>query len=218
VPKKKLVHFTENLSFPHLFQPKYHDLIPQFRMKSIWGKEFFHNQNPIILELGCGKGEYTVSLGALYPLMNFIGIDLKGSRLWRGCKTVAEQGLKNVAFVRTQVNHLPYIFGPGEVSEIWITFPDPQPKRARKRLTAPSFIRKYQQVLADGGIIHLKTDDPDFFSYTIEVAAEMGLKILYATKDLYKSGYDGDVHSTQTYYEKRWLEKGKEICYLKVQV
>jgi tRNA (guanine-N7-)-methyltransferase len=218
VPKKKLVHFTENLSFPHLFQPKYQDLIPRFRMKSLWGEEFFHNQNPIILELGCGKGEYTVALGAKYPEMNFIGIDLKGSRLWRGCKTVAELGLKNVAFVRTQVNHLPYIFDQGEVSGIWITFPDPQPKRERKRLTAPPFIEKYLQVLRKGGVIHLKTDDPDFFAYTLDVIKEMNLELIYETTDLYHSGYEGDVLSTQTYYENIWLEKGRKICYLKILV
>ena len=148
MPKKKLVHFTENLSFPHLFQPKYHDLIPQFRMKSMWGKEFFHNQNPLILELGCGKGEYTVALGALYPSINFIGIDLKGSRLWRGCKTVAELGLKNVAFRQDPGKPSSLYFRQGEVSGIWITFPDPQPKRARKRLTAPLFMERYQQVLS----------------------------------------------------------------------
>jgi tRNA (guanine-N7-)-methyltransferase len=218
VPKKKLVHFTENLTFPFLFQPKYHDLVPRFRLRSLWGEEFFHNGNPIVLELGCGKGEYTVALGALHPESNYIGIDLKGSRLWRGCKSVTEQGLTNVAFVRTQVNHIPFIFGPGEVSEIWITFPDPQPKRERKRLTAPMFFQKYREVLRNDGIIHLKTDDSDFFSYTLEVVKELGLNLLFSTTDLYNSGHDGDVLSTRTYYENIWLEKGKEICYLKVRV
>jgi len=213
--KKKLVHFTENLTFPHLFQPFYRELTGGFRMRSQWGNEFFGNNHPVILELGCGKGEYTVGLAKKYPSHNFIGIDIKGSRLWRGCKSVAEEHLKNVAFIRTQVNNLPLLFAPGEVAEIWITFPDPQPKHERKRLTSPGFIERYRQVMAPGGIIHLKTDDPGFFEYTREVIREMQLKVEWETTDLYHSGTDHDVTLVQTYYEQIWLSMNKPIFYIR---
>lgn len=213
--KKKLVHFTENLTFPHLFQPRYHELLPEFRMRSRWGRDFFENEHPIILELGCGKGEYTVGLGKKYPDRNFIGIDIKGARLWRGCKTVAEDGMKNVAFIRTHANNLPLLFAPGEVAEIWITFPDPQPKHERKRLTSPGFIERYRKVIAPGGIVHLKTDDLPFFEYTAEMIANLGLQVQWKTEDLYASGSVHDVAGVQTYYEKIWLTHGKKICYLR---
>lgn len=213
--KKKLVHFTENLSFPHLFQPRYPELIPEFRMKSHWGGEFFGNDHPIILELGCGKGEYTVGLAKKYPEKNFIGVDIKGARLWRGCKTVAEDHLKNVAFIRSHANNLPNLFSPGEVAEIWITFPDPQPNHERKRLTSPGFIDRYRKVLAPGGVIHLKTDDEVFYQYTLEVIRELGLQVQWKTEDLYASGTVHDVATVQTYYESIWLSEGKKIFYIR---
>ena len=216
--KKKLIHFKENLLFPHLFQPTYQDLSDGFFLRSQWHEDFFKNDHPIVVELGCGKGEYTVGLAEQYPGRNFVGIDWKGARLWRGSKTVSEKGLKNVGFVRTMVDHVEQIFAPGEIAEIWITFPDPQVKKERLRLTAPVFLAKYRNILAPEGIIHLKTDDQFFYSYTIEVIRQQNLTLLWATDDLYQSGTTDDVISIQTYYETRWLEMGKKICYLRFQL
>jgi tRNA (guanine-N7-)-methyltransferase len=218
VAKKKLIHFQENLTFPHLLQPTISDLVSGFSLRQRWHDDFFRNSHSIVVELGCGKGEYTVGLADRYPLRNFIGIDWKGARLWRGSKTVSEQGLKNVGFVRAMVDHVEQIFAPGEISEIWITFPDPQVKKERLRLTAPVFLSKYKNILTPDGIIHLKTDDQFFFSYTLDVIRKHGHKLLWATDDLYQSGSDDDVTAIQTYYEYRWLEMGKKICYLRFQL
>jgi tRNA (guanine-N7-)-methyltransferase len=218
VPKKKLIHFLENLTFPHLFQPHYHDLHENFFLRAKWHEEFFRNKNPLIVELGCGKGEYTVGLAAKYPGKNFIGIDLKGARLWRGCKTTEEMKLRNVAFIRTRADFLEKLFGPGEISEIWITFPDPQPGKARKRMTSPVFLGKYSKILKEDGVIHLKTDDPDFFSFTREVIAGEKHHLLFLTEDLYNSGIEEDAVSIQTFYEKIWLEGQKNIYYLRFRL
>jgi tRNA (guanine-N7-)-methyltransferase len=218
VTKKKLIHFQENLTFPHLFQPCFSEIERSFRLSSCWGKDFFFNTNPIILELGCGKGEYTVGLAERYPEKNFIGIDFKGARLWRGSKTVKEKEMKNVAFIRTQVDHINKFFGPGEVSEIWITFPDPQPGKERKRLTAPVFLDRYKILLGPDGIIHLKTDDVDFYNYTLEIISLHHHTILFSTNELYQSGFSEDVSSIRTYYENMWLEIGKKICYIKFKL
>ncbi|MCX6304811.1 MAG: tRNA (guanosine(46)-N7)-methyltransferase TrmB [Bacteroidetes bacterium] len=216
--KKKLIHFQENRSFPHLIQPSYNDLFSGFSLKSGWSKDFFNNDHPIILELGCGKGEYTVGLADKYPLSNFIGIDWKGARLWRGSKTVSEQALKNVGFVRAMVDHVEQIFAPSEIAEIWITFPDPQVKKERLRLTSPVFLAKYKNILTQGGIIHLKTDDHFLYTYTLDVIKSQNHHLISCTEDLYQSGTTDDVVSIQTYYEKRWLELGKKICYLRFQL
>jgi tRNA (guanine-N7-)-methyltransferase len=168
--------------------------------------------------LGCGKGEYTVGLAAKYQEKNFMGIDWKGARLWRGCKTVSEKGLTNVGFIRTQVDHIEQVFAPGEISEIWITFPDPQVRKERRRLTAPFFLDKYKNILSVKGIIHLKTDDAFFYEYTLDVIRKFNFKLLWFTDDLYHSGTSDDVVSIQTYYENRWLEMGKKIYYLKFQL
>jgi tRNA (guanine-N7-)-methyltransferase len=218
VAKKKLIHFQENLTFPHLFQPVYSELVSGFSLRSGWHEVFFNNDHPIVVELGCGKGEYTVGLAEKYPLKNFVGIDWKGARLWRGSKTVQEQELKNVGFVRAMVDHVEQIFAPSEISEIWITFPDPQVKKERLRLTAPVFLSKYKNILTQEGVIHLKTDDLFFYTYTLDVIREHKHKLLLATDDLYQSGITDDVVSIQTYYETRWLEMGKKICYLKFQL
>ena len=216
--KKKLIHFQENLSFPYLFQPTYNDLYPLYPLRSSWHSRFFNNDHPIIIELGCGKGEYTVGLAAKYPAKNFIGIDWKGARLWRGCKRVSELGLNNVGFIRTQIDHIEQIFAPGEVSEIWITFPDPQVGKVRRRLTAPVFLEKYKNILQPSGIIHLKTDDPFFYNYTMDVIREFDHSLIWATDDLYHSNSGDDVVAIQTYYENRWLGLGKKICYIKFQL
>ena len=216
--KKKLIHFQENLTFPHLFQPGYKEVQSGFHLRSQWNHAFFKNQNPVVIELGCGKGEYTVGLAAKYPKKNLIGIDFKGSRLWRGCKTVSEQGLKNVAFVRTRVDYLENLFGPREISEIWITFPDPQPGKERKRLTAPLFLNKYKTILTNDGIIHLKTDNQFFFDYSLGIVNEFKHHLLFTTEDLYNSGLQEDVIQIQTYYENIWLKEGKRIFYIKFRL
>jgi len=215
VPKKKLIHFQENLTFPFLFQFRYHELRNDFPMKGSWDEKFFGNHNPVILELGCGKGECTVGLAKAYPDKNFIGIDVKGARLWRGCRTIKEEKLGNAAFIRSQVDHIEYYFAPGEISEIWITFPDPQPGKERKRLTSPRFLWKYQRIMKPGGIIYLKTDNREFYDFTLKVVNDNGHKLGYKTDDLYHSGTAEDVIKFQTYYEQMWLGMGKKICYLR---
>lgn len=216
--KKKLIHFQENLTFSHLFQLSHEELLKGFHLKDQWNKNFFRNDNSIILELGCGKGEYTTGLAERYDSGNFIGIDLKGARLWRGCRTVQDKGLRNVAFIRTRVDHVESIFGKEEVSEIWITFPDPQPGKARKRLTSPFFIDKYRKILKKENIVHLKTDDQSLYIYTRDVIKDSGLELLYATDDLYQSGFMGEASALQTFYEQMWIEKGKKICYLQFRI
>lgn len=216
--KKKLIHFRENLTFPHLFQPKYHDLTAGFPLRGHWHERFFGNDHPIVVELGCGKGEYTVGLAQRNPGFNYIGIDWKGARLWRGCKTVAEQGMKNVAFLRILVDHCEYIFAPGEVAELWITFPEPQPKKEHQRLTAPVFLARYGRIMRPGGIIHLKTDDPAVYQYTLDIIHANGHHVIWSTEDLYHSGTTEDVVTIRTFYEEMWLAMGKKICYLKFQL
>ena len=216
--KKKLIHFQENLTFPHLIQPDYKSLISGFSLQSHWNEQFFKNTHPIVAELGCGKGEFTVELARRYPEKNYIGIDWKGSRLWRGCKTVDELKMKNACFIRSLVDHVDLIFATGEISEFWITFPDPQPKKENHRLTAPRFLEKYRKLMVPGGTVHLKTDDPDFFHYTLNIIRDHQHRLLWSTADLYHSGYEGDVTKIQSFYEKMWLEKEKKICYLQFQL
>lgn len=218
MPKKKLIHFQENLSFPYLFQPSYHELPTGFHLKESWKKEYFKNIHPVTLELGCGKGEYTIGLAAGNPAKNFIGIDLKGARLWRGCKCVEEQGLTNVAFIRSRIDHIEHFFGKNEISEIWITFPDPQRGKARKRLTSPVFLDRYKKILCSDNMVHLKTDDQPLYEYTLEVVKEQGYEIVFSTDDLYNSGFAGDASRFRTFYESMWLEKGKNICYLQFKI
>jgi tRNA (guanine-N7-)-methyltransferase len=215
VAKKKLVHFRENLTFPHLFQPQYSDMLSGFSLRSKWNQEFFHNDHPVVLELGCGKGEYSVGLAQKFPDTNFIGIDIKGARLWRGARTVQEENLRNVAFIRQRVDFVEQFFGKDEVSEIWITFPDPQRGKERKRLTSPRFLEKYRNILIPGGFIHLKTDDFGLFTYTLEILNEHHHKILVSTDNLYHSSYTDDMLAIQTFYETMWREQDKKICYLK---
>ncbi len=185
--------------------------------KGCWANTFFNNYNPIILELACGKGEYTVNMARLFPGKNFIGIDYKGNRIWRGAKTALDESVGNVGFLRIQIENLTEFFAPGEISEIWITFPDPQPQlsREKKRLTSPRFLAMYRQLLKPGGIVHLKTDNDGLHAYTAEKISEQGLNLHVCTRDLYQSPYADEVLSIKTYYEKKYLQHNKNINYLK---
>jgi tRNA (guanine-N7-)-methyltransferase len=187
-------------------------------MRNRWHSGFFRNSNPLILELGCGKGEYTIGLAEKNPGCNYIGIDIKGARLWRACKTVMEKKLSNIAFIRTHVDHLNSLFGEEEVSGLWITFPDPQPKKTRKRLTSPLFIERYRKIMKNDGIIHLKTDDADLFLYTCEMIQNSGFELLYITEDLYRSGLNEPASEIKTFYEQMWLEEGRTIRYLRFRI
>ncbi len=217
--KGKLEKFAEVEGFSNVIQPPFKDVFQHdHHLKGLWNKEYFRNQNPLTLELGCGKGEYTVGLAKRYPDRNFIGIDIKGSRIWRGAKTALEAGLANVAFLRTRIDFIGSFFGKDEVSEIWITFPDPQLKKARKRLTSSLFLTRYSSFLHREGYINLKTDSRELFEYTRALAIHNDLNISYMTDDLYGSGYHSDILSIQTYYEQMWLEQGKPIRYIRFQL
>ena len=182
-----------------------------------WANDFFKNGDPLVLELACGKGEYTVNLARLFPKKNFIGIDYKGNRIWRGAKDALELGVPNVGFLRIQIETILDYFAPGEVDEIWITFPDPQPQlsREKKRLTSPRFLEKYKQLLKPGGVVNLKTDNDDLHAYTAEKIAELDLRLHIKTEDLYHSEFADEVLSIKTYYEKKYLKENKNINYLK---
>lgn len=191
-----------------------------FTFKDNWS-DHFGNDNPIVLELGCGKGEYTLGLARMYPNKNFIGIDIKGARLWRGAKTAIEEEMGNVAFVRTQIELIDQIFGKNEVSEIWITFPDPQIKykRTKHRMTNEVFLKKYAEVLMDNGLMHLKTDSEFMHGYTLGLLHGTGREVIYANHDVYKNeGSPKEVLSIQTFYEKQYLEQGKPITYIKFRI
>jgi tRNA (guanine-N7-)-methyltransferase len=220
VGKNKLARFAENETFANLFQLSYEQITKEgFALKGKWNQEFFKNDNPIVLELGCGKGEYTVGLAKKYPNKNFIGIDIKGARLWRGCKTSNEDNMTNVAFVRTHIQMIESYFAQQEVSEIWITFPDPQLKKPNKRLTCERFLKLYSNILKTDGIIHLKTDSQELYEYTKdEVLIPSKREIIYNTSDLYSSDFKEDVIEIQTFYESMYLKIGKPITYLKFKL
>ena len=183
-------------------------------MKGKWNELFFENNNPIVLELGCGKGEYTVGLAELFPEKNFIGVDIKGARLWTGAKDSIEKGLKNVAFLRTNIEMIHHFFAENEVSEIWLTFPDPQMKKVTKRLTATNFMKSYQQFLKPEGLVHLKTDSNFMFTYTCAMVQENKFPINHKYDDLYASDLVDPILGIKTYYEQQWLERGLTIKYI----
>ncbi|MCF8301872.1 MAG: tRNA (guanosine(46)-N7)-methyltransferase TrmB [Bacteroidales bacterium] len=213
--KRKLERFAENKTFTHFFEPSFHEILKGFKLKGRWNQDFFKSDRPIVLELGCGKGEYTVNLARNYPHKNFIGIDIKGARMWRGGKTSKEEGLPNVAFLRTRIELIEYAFAHQEVSEIWITFPDPQPKKPRKRLTSPQFLERYKKILKEENTIHLKTDNTLLYKYTLDVLKELNITPLVHSSNLYHSGINTDVITIQTYYEALWLAEGKNIKYIR---
>lgn len=221
--KGKLAKFAEMETFRNVFQYPYSVLekVP-FEMKGHWREMYFHNTRPIILELGCGKGEYTVELGRLFPQVNFIGVDIKGARMWTGARKALEDGLENVAFLRTNIEMIDRFFDQDEVQEIWLTFSDPQMKNARKRLTSSYFLNRYRKFLMDGGLIHLKTDSNFLFTYTRELVRANRFDVSFATQDLYhEKGLDNatqKILGIQTYYEKMWIERGIPIKYMKFQL
>lgn len=216
--KDKYKRFQENLTFNNLVQPEFDEIFHKdHKLKGRWGADFFGNDNPIVLELGCGRGEYTVALGEKFPERNFIGIDIKGARMWRGAKTATENEMTNIGFLRTRIEFINSFFGADEVSEIWITFPDPQLKkdRVKKRLTAPAFLEYYAQFLKEDGIVNLKTDSQHLHEYTKTVVTHNDLPQYQVCNDIYGTGYADDVLSIKTTYEVQFLKEGLSITYLR---
>lgn len=228
------MRFAQIKEFDNVLEPELKDVLdksnaPQLKdhpMKGKWRKEFFKNDQPIVLELACGKGEYAVGMGRKFPHKNFLGVDIKGARMWRGAKTAIEEGLQNVGFLRTRIDFIEAFFEQGEVDEIWITFPDPQPQknRARKRLTSPGFIERYRKFLKPGGIVHLKTDSDFFFDYTMEQIKEQNYEQVLYTYDLYSELIDNldkdtqDILAIQTHYERLFTARGHVIKYCKFKI
>ncbi len=220
--KNKLKRFRENETFDNVVQPSREELLNgSFPLKGKWNRDFFKNENPIVLELGCGKGEYSVALAQEHPEKNFIGIDIKGARFWRGAKTALEEDLENVAFIRSQIELVDDLFAENEVDEIWITFPDPQIKykRTKHRLTNSEFLQKYRKILKPDGVVNLKTDSEFMHGYTLGLLHGEGHEILQANHDVYKNEYSPkEVIGIQTFYEKQYLEQGKPITYIQFRI
>ena len=220
--KNKLKRFRENETFHNVIQPTREALVDaNFSLKGKWCSSFFKNNNPLVLELGCGKGEYTVGLAKRYPNKNFIGIDIKGARFWRGAKTAIEDHMPNVAFIRTQIELIEFIFAENEVDEIWITFPDPQIKykRTKHRLTNVAFLQRYKNVLNNTGVVHLKTDSEFMHGYTLGLLHGLGHEVEYANHDVYRQeGSPEEVTEIQTYYEETYLAKDKAITYIRFKI
>lgn len=220
--KNKLKRFKENETFPNVFQPTREELVDDtFGLKGQWRDKVFKNDNPLVLELGCGKGEYTVGLAERYPNKNFVGVDIKGARFWRGAKTAIEQEISNAAFIRTQIELIEHVFEQNEVDEIWITFPDPQIKykRTKHRLTNLQFLERYKKVLKADGLVHLKTDSEFMHGYTLGLLHGLGCEVLYANHNVYKlEGSPKEVTEIQTFYENQYLEKDKAITYIRFKI
>ncbi|MDA0177655.1 MULTISPECIES: tRNA (guanosine(46)-N7)-methyltransferase TrmB [Mesoflavibacter] len=220
--KNKLKRFKENETFSNVFQPTRSELVDQtYQYKGFWNEKVFKNNNPIVLELGCGKGEYSVALAQKFPNKNFIGIDIKGARFWRGAKTAVEENIPNVAFIRTQIELIEYVFAKNEVDEIWITFPDPQIKykRTKHRMTNSAFLQRYKNVLKPDGIMNLKTDSEFMHGYTLGLLHGEGHEVLYANNDVYRQeGSPEEVTAIQTFYESQYLEQNKPITYIRFKI
>ena len=220
--KNKLRRFKENETFSNVFQPTRDELIHgAYELKGHWRTSVFKNENPLVLELGCGKGEYSVALAKKYPNKNFIGIDIKGARFWRGAKTAIEENISNVAFIRTQIELIDYAFAENEVDEIWITFPDPQIKykRTKHRMTNEAFLKRYKKILKTEGVVNLKTDSEFMHGYTLGLLHGAGHEVLYANHNVYKQeGSPEEVTSIQTFYESQYLEQNKPITYIRFKI
>lgn len=222
---RKLKKFAEVAEFPNVFQTH---LFPEdgifFPLKDKWKTDYFKNDNPITLELGCGRGEYTVELARRFPQQNFIGMDIKGARLWKGAKAAITEKLKNVAFVRNRIDFIETYFAPGEIDEIWIPFPDPQPNKEQKRLVAVPFIKRYRNIASQGALIHLKTDNQELYEYALEQVAEHKYPLLCSSANVYTDlktlGAERFALLTeiQTYYEKLFLSKGSKIHYAEFSI
>ena len=216
--KNKLAKFSEMNTIDFVFQYPFAELerAGGFPLRGRWHSEFFGNSNPITLELGCGKGEYTVGLAERVPGRNYIGVDIKGARMWRGATQARDAAMSNVAFIRTDIELIDRFFAPGEVDEIWITFPDPQMKKTRKRLTSTRFLELYRKILRPGGAVRLKTDSPFLFTYTRLMAEHCGLEVPALTDDLYASPLLTDILAIKTHYERQWLDRGLTIKYIAI--
>lgn len=213
--KDKLRKFKENETFSCLIQPRTEEVFGTYHpLRGRWSESMFHNSNPIVLELGCGKGEYTIALALKYPQRNFIGIDIKGARLWKGAKYATVHNMPNVAFIRTRVEFIESLFAEGEVSEIWITFADPQERKPKKRLTHPLFLNRYRKFLASDGVVHLKTDSRLLHHYTLELAKCNDMTVLDHNDDIYGSGRADELLSIKTFYEASFLSRGIPITYM----
>jgi tRNA (guanine-N7-)-methyltransferase len=217
--KDKLRKFAENLTYSNFFQPSPEEMFQKdFFMKGKWNSDFFKNDNPIVIEVGCGKGEYTTGLAEKYPNKNFIGIDLKGARIWRGLKTSKEKSLTNVAFIRNKIEFINSFFTENEVSEIWVTFPDPQNKKARKRLTSPRFLNSYSNILKPVGTVNLKTDSKLLHFYTLAVIKENNLNKIFSSDDIYSLTERDEILDIKTFYEKKFLAQEIKITYIKFEL
>ena len=215
----KLERFAQIKTFPNVFEPDKKILYERYPLSGKWKQEVFKNNNPITLELGCGKGEYSVGLAEKYPGKNFIGIDIKGARMWKGAKYALENKLSNVAFIRSRIEFIENLFEAEEVDEIWITFPDPYPKKPSNRLSSSFFLNRYKKILVPEGIIHLKTDSRQLHDYTMAVLQRNEIIPVTSTNDLYSSGGENDeILGLKTYYEQLFLKENKPITYLKFRI
>lgn len=217
--KRKLKRFEEMKKFSNVLQPEFNEVYNKdFAFKGKWNKSFFQNDNPIIVDLGCGKGEYTIELARRFEEKNYIGIDIKGARIWKGAKQALDENIKNAAFIRTRVELINSFFDSNEIDEIWLLFPDPQPKKKKKRLTSGKFLNLYKKILRTDGIVHLKTDSDLLYLYTLEIAKYNNLEVECFTDDLYNSNFIDDSLSIKTYYENQFLEQGSNINYLRFKL
>lgn len=225
--KDKLKRYAEILEFTNVFRPSFEEIKKGLDIKGNWSRDYFQNANPIVVELGCGGGEYTIGLARKFPERNFIGVDIKGARIWKGAKIALTENLKNVAFLRTRIEFVENAFAQSEIDEIWITFPDPQPKKSKasQRLTSPEFIQRYKNLIKKEGIINFKTDNLDLFNYSLDVIQEYKHQLLIHTHDLYAAleedhplKAEEDVLSIPTFYEEKFKKKGFKICYLRYRL
>lgn len=217
--KKKLARFAEMRQFDNVIEATAEEVLnSRHPLYGRWADGFFQSQGPITLELGCGKGEYTVQMAKMFRERNFLGVDIKGARIWKGARQAVEEGIMNAGFLRTRIEMISSFFAPGEIDQIWLTFPDPQLKKARKRLTSAAFLNRYRRFLRERGKVHLKTDSIELHDYTLSVIQENGLETEDATDDLYGRGETSEILSIKTFYEQQYLDQGKPISYLRFRL